>query len=107
MFETTELRIGHQTFQLQEANKLLNELGYMGRCHKSNGILQYSTEYPPEQIVDSVLHECLHAVWYLHLDMEEATEEHAVTMLAHGLTQMMRDNPEFFEEIQEMLKEGE
>jgi hypothetical protein len=33
----------------------------------------------------------------------EAEEEEAVTMLAHGLAQVMKDNKKFFEEIRRML----
>ncbi len=105
MIETETLRVGHQDYIVREENELLRELGMLGRCDKDRGLILYSSDFPPEQVVDSLLHEMLHAIWYCYLFEVEVEEEQAVTMLAHGLTQVMRDNPFFFEELQELVKD--
>lgn len=100
--KTKKIRIGYKEYQLVENTAVLEEIGLLGRCHSSAGLIEYSTKYPKE-VVDTILHEVLHAIWHLHLDREEVTEEEVVTMLAHGMTQVMKDNKKFFNELMEKL----
>ncbi|CTQ45686.1 hypothetical protein [Roseibium aggregatum] len=59
-----------------------------------------SAHHTNEDIVNSVIHEVLHACFYTsnlsRLDPGEH-EEMTVTMLANSLTQVFRDNPDFLD----------
>jgi|TARA_R110000772_G_scaffold218902_1_gene329491 hypothetical protein len=57
---------------------------------------------PP--LVDTVIHEVLHAIWKLgQLKDKKEDEERAVSVMATYLTQVLRDNPEFMPWIKKNL----
>ena len=56
--------------------------------------------------VDTFLHECLHALWYVWAVGEDDKQERTVTMLATGLTSLHRDNPWLAGWISTALGEG-
>lgn len=98
MFKTKKIKIGYQTYTLKRNDKILSDMGILGRCHKNLQRIEYCGEFPVDTVKDTVIHEVLHAIWHNYLDQGEVDEETAVTMMAHGLTQVARDNPKFFRE---------
>jgi hypothetical protein len=56
------------------------------------GAIWVDTGSDPAEIADTLLHETLHAIWRHYALDDNAEEERAVTLLAHGLTQVLRDN---------------
>lgn len=79
----------------------------------SNG--SYGTHYPvlskiewvkhskPEDNVDTIIHELLHAVFDLFRIKENDTEEEIVTKLSTGMTTLMKDNKKLFYALLDML----
>jgi len=50
-----------------------------------------------------VWHELCHVI-YDHYLLKSAEEEVVVNSMSHGITQIMRDNPQFFKWMQQCLK---
>lgn len=103
MIKTKKLKIGYQNYKLVNNTEVLSRNNMHGLCHKDQGVIEYNTTYGPQALADTLVHEVLHAIWFLHLDEEEVEEEKAVTMLAHGLCQVIKDNPKFIKEVQGLL----
>lgn len=100
--KTNKLKIGSQVYKLKAKGALLQEQSVLGLCFKDISEIHYSELKPPDVIADTILHEVLHAIVHNYLyDIEE--EEEIVTQMAHGLVQVMRDNPKFFDELRAML----
>ena len=59
--------------------------------------------FPDDVLADTILHETLHAIWGSYVEQEQAEEETVVTMLSHGMCQVIRDNKKFIEEITDLL----
>lgn len=56
-------------------------------------------------LVDTLLHEILHAIWALgHLKSKAQKEERAVAVIATYLTQVIRDNPDLMKWIAKNLR---
>ena len=101
------IKILHKDFSLREreysesfGNHRLAEINFM----------KEEINYLPLQgseTVDSILHEILHGVFHmfnLNHKMSDDEEEHLVTVLATGLTTVMKDNPELMDALQDMLE---
>ncbi len=54
------------------------------------------------KLVDTVMHEVLHAVWW-HAALDRPNEEEGVLHVARTLTMVFRDNPELLRWLQEAL----
>lgn len=68
----------------------LNPAVNLGQCLNADQVLYISTAQGDEQMLDTLLHELLHALEYAFaLDLEERT----VHSLATGLFALFRDNP--------------
>lgn len=103
----SKLRIGYQTYSLVDSTEVLTELNYQGRTDKNQALIEFSNRYPDEEIADTLIHEVLHAIFYNYIyDLEGMDEEAIVTMVAHGLSQVFKDNPKFIDEVQKLLKDS-
>ena len=104
MIKTKKLKIGAQVYKIKHEPERLKELGFMG-LHDGNGsIISYDSDYPALIVADSLLHETLHAIIHSYVfNIAGAGEEEIVTQMTHGLIQVMRDNPQFIDELQGML----
>ena len=58
----------------------------------------------PTKVVDTLLHELGHAIWWAYGIEDEDKEERVVATLATAWTQVYRDNPELLGWIQKMLR---
>lgn len=84
---------------------------YLGLCHNLRQTISISpTHYTPESMLDTVMHEVLHAVWYqyrLHSAMtapEDVREEAIVDTLGSALTQVLTKNPALRRLIEQVSK---
>ena len=103
MIKCDKLRVGYREYKLIDSHDLLKQLGMHGKCDNNHGEIHYSKEYGKGALADTLVHELLHALWHIHVDEEAVEEEKAVTMLAHGLCQVIKDNPKFVKELQSLL----
>lgn len=53
----------------------------------------------PRYIVDTLLHEITHAIWFVWNIQDRDDEERTVTAIGTGLATVWRDNPEVFKWI--------
>lgn len=99
----SSIKILHKDFDLEERSyedfKTDNRLAEINFIKAKINYLPL----PGTETVDSIIHEVLHGIWrMMDLEMEEE-EEHIVTVLATGLTTVMRDNPDLFLKLQDMV----
>ena len=63
------------------------------------------------EAVNTVLHECFHAIYRLHNlrkpDDDEEVEERIVDSMANGMVELIRRNPPLVEWIRDKLKEAD
>jgi hypothetical protein len=67
------------------------------------GLILVSPKPPADEVADTIIHETLHAIWAERGLKGELDEETVVTALAHGLTAVMADNPDWVKAIQDAL----
>ena len=102
--KTNKIKIGHQVYTLVPNDENLMDMGLLGVCYKNKSRIEYTANVPPDILADTVIHETLHAIVDNYLfDAAQAGEEEIVTQLAHGIVQVMRDNPKFFAELRALL----
>jgi len=89
-------------WEIGEAN---GEQSY-GQFNPNTMTIKVATGYQPAFIVDTLLHEILHAASYVGNigGTEEENEETYCTVLATQLTQVFRDNPQLLKFITQQLK---
>lgn len=66
-----------------------------GMCRPNEAVIEINPNLPPARQAEVFIHEVLHGVWHAMAMAKKLDEEAAVTALARGLAQVMRDNPEF------------
>lgn len=98
------IKVGYQTYSVEQDDDICAGVGANALCLKDKQRILYSSTTPNKELVDTLIHEVLHAICnnYIH-DIDRADEEEIVTMMAHGLTQVLRDNPTFFPELKKLL----
>jgi hypothetical protein len=57
----------------------------------------------PLQVIDTFIHEVLHAVWDVYGLQRKDTEERSVSITATAITQIIRDNPDWVSWALELL----
>lgn len=88
-----KVRIGPHTMHVAELHPEDREDNY-GAFIESDLEISIRKEYASGSVaVDSVIHEILHAIWFVGSVNAEQGEEHIVSLLATHLTQVIRDNP--------------
>lgn len=88
------LIIGHQIYTIETKDpSWFRDTDKFGHCDFVGSTIAIANEgMANAHVVNTLLHECLHALWReYNLPIEH--EEHIVTCLANGLTQLIRDNP--------------
>jgi len=103
MITFKKLKVGYQTYDIKACGDLADR-GEMGVTYKNRQLIEYSPNLQPRELADTLIHEILHCICHSYIpDVQRADEEEVVTMLAHGLTQVLRDNPKVFPEISKLL----
>ncbi|AUO78191.1 hypothetical protein RSEGYP2_32 [Ralstonia phage RsoP1EGY] len=85
------LRIMGRKFRVSYKDDLDGDLGY---CEPTKCKIEIENGQHPVEEADTVLHEVLHAVFYLmDIGLSAEEEEHVVRKVVTGLTQVFQDNP--------------
>jgi hypothetical protein len=91
------IKIGHYDFRVRwfsrEEEAADANVGYCDTDHLEFG---FSRRLEPTHMAEIVIHEVTHAIWYLRKLPARATEEMVCEHHGIGVTQVWRDNPEFF-----------
>lgn len=99
-----KIKIGYANYNIvDELKKKLD-----GEFDHRKKELRISPRLDSEGKLNTLLHETLHGVWF-HWGLTEAiegknSEEITVNALANGLTQVIRDNPEFLSDLVELAE---
>jgi len=89
----TPLKIIGKTYNFQVVDKV-DDADSLGECNDVLQRILVKSDQKPDQLMDTILHEVVHAIDYqMHLGMTER-QVHAV---AAGLTAVFLDNPNFSE----------
>lgn len=72
----------------------------LGLTHQEECLINIREGQRPTELKDTLLHEFLHVIDHL---MEVELDERQVTIIAHGLTCIFQDNPEFAKYITETV----
>ncbi|HEY1772410.1 MAG TPA: hypothetical protein VGH91_04380 [Gammaproteobacteria bacterium] len=89
MTELKRLKVGRRCYRVVRQHMPKD----YGSVNFNRGIIRIDDPQPPGVVVDTVLHELLHAIWADFKLPDRPTEERAVTALAQGLMAVFRDNP--------------
>ena len=89
-----KLKIGHRTFRVEpfEPDGIGDHPA--GYVKNRTGVIGVDRTDPPDEQADTLVHEILHVIWNQASLPDAAPEEAAVTHLAHGICQVLRDNPD-------------
>lgn len=104
-YRPAHLRIGHYVFVIEwyGKDKELQD-GKLGWCHPDTLTLGFAEEQKREMLVDTFIHEVLHALlWYTNLQ-KQPEEERLVTGLATALCLFWHQNPEACAWWQEVMR---
>jgi hypothetical protein len=94
------LKIGRSRFDFLHTLPKTGIVGFADFDHKT---LHVSPDQIPEEYLETLLHEILHAVWRGRGLPNRVTEEKAVTRLAHGLTEILLENVKFADYLEYLV----
>lgn len=100
------VRIGPFDVRIREYSDVeAAEAGNYGSWHETSLTICIDLDRPPLKVVDTVIHEVGHALWWVYRLRRKDDQERIVAALATGWTQVWRDNPELLGWMAAMLKE--
>jgi hypothetical protein len=92
----TSVRVGYADFTVIDwpyMEAISNDAD--GECHPQTRIIRIRSDLNPGRKACVLLHEILHAAYQMGDLSGGESEEKIVTVLAHQMTQVWRDNPDF------------
>ena len=98
----SSVKIGGHDFSVVMDNDIRHEMGVMGYTNPEECIIKISSTQVPSQMLNTVIHEVIHALHYdtdLMRELDQSTEEHITTVMANSVCCFIRDNPKFVEMI--------
>ncbi len=78
----------------------------VGECNKMSLEIRVRTDITDTRFAECLMHEIVHACWFVVGLGDEEEEEAAVERLTHALLQARRDNPEVFKFIDTAISEA-
>ena len=82
-----------------------DEFGAYGIFSPGRSLIKIDTSKNEHKVVETLIHEVLHAIYAGYFISEDDGEERTVSVMAAGLTQVFRDSPELLDLITEHLGE--
>lgn len=96
----SKIDIGFRTFDVV-SQKYLNSMGAVTNTRR---LIQLDSEQRDEDMLDTVLHECLHVMVHDSQLVDDQEEEKLVTVLANKFTELMLRNPELMDWFQSVVQ---
>lgn len=101
------IRISHSSYELLPKHHI-NVTGdpVHGLIKYTEKEIEFVENLKGNETVDTIIHEIFHGIFRstdLMFNQDGELEEHIVTVLATGLTTVMKDNPKLFLALQEMI----
>lgn len=101
-----EIKVAHLIINVEEISQLeADSLGCDGLFSYRQAQMKINTEQHKSQVIETLLHECLHAIWAVAAVNNRDEEEDAVTRIAPLLTALMLDNPDLLRIITDNIYE--
>ena len=95
----TAIRVGPYDFRITRVPKEALQTGCFADCNTPTQVIRIDEIVTGVLLVDCVLHELTHALWWTSGLDHEALEERAICSLSTGWVQVWRDNPRLLEWI--------
>ncbi|HWL80093.1 MAG TPA: hypothetical protein VNR89_04010 [Roseomonas sp.] len=100
-----DIRVGHRTISLRPMDPgEASDNGAIGLFRPGAGTISVDSSQPADVQAEVAIHETIHAIWDAYGLPPKVDEEEAATLLAKGLAQVIRDNPELMLTIQDALE---
>ena len=80
--------------------------GIYGHYASTEHIIRINEDLSPIKMLNTLMHEVMHACYDIGGLTDEDEEERIVTIMANICTQVVRDNPEYNTFVQQCIKEG-
>ena len=100
------VKVGYRTYRLELwTEQQATDEDSDGESDHEAGAIRLDPRMDPQKAGNTVLHELIHAVWYVwSLPEENIGEELAVGGITNGLATVLRDNPGLFAWIERNLQ---
>lgn len=99
------IKIGPHRYTIHEVGKEWSEdQDAHGKTNTNTHEIWINTTYTTSHILDTLIHELLHAIWNQYGLGEKEEEETVVHRLSTGWTQVMSDNQHLVKYINQSLK---
>ena len=89
-----QVKIGPYWFKIKALNTVEDKIEYFGECNTTTQTITIETNQQPMIVLDSLIHEINHAIWWLFQLEDTDVEEKIVSVMATGWTMVYGDNPE-------------
>ena len=87
-----KVKIAYRWYKVEELGAV-DAQSLHGDTNSTKGVIRLFTEQEPQIVINTLLHEIIHAVLQEY-GLERYDKEHLVCTLSNGLCQVLRDNPE-------------
>ena len=74
-----------------------------GDCDSARQRIRLATGMATEAVVDTLLHELIHAMFAIQSLCDDSTEEEVASRLAPALLSVLKDDPAFFRRLTDVL----
>lgn len=99
------VKVGPHTFTVVERGKAWEAMtGAYGHTNYNDYSIDVVTEHRLSNVVDTLLHEIFHAIFYTYDLKDEDVEEKVVRVGTTAWLQVMRDNPELMTFVNKSVK---
>lgn len=102
------LEIGYQTYEVRFVDIIPGTGTQLGTCSRGVGniFILDNSNLPDEEVVNTLIHEVLHALYWSRGIEEGDSEERLVGSMADGLTEVIVRNPHLLDWIYDRLNRG-
>lgn len=99
------VRVGPFDYRVQSwPSREASAADRFGECDRFNNVIRVRDDISRQRSAETMIHEILHAVWDTQGLGDNETEERIVTCFGLGLSQVIRDNPDFVAWVQQNLE---
>ena len=94
-----QVKIGPYWFKIKSDETDPDEMEDFGECNTTTQTITVETNQQPMIVLDSLIHEINHAIWWVFQLEDTDVEEKIVSVMATGWTMVHGDNPELLQWI--------
>ena len=102
------IKVGYRTYRVEwEENWDAVNRNRLASHDPCKALITFCPWIDKQEAANCLIHEVLHAVWWMWCVMEKPNEETAIGNIANGLASVLADNPGLFEWIEGALRARE